>query len=194
MVYEGATTKSCPRPTASHYGDCISKGFHFEFLKTGTYWSTHETMESLVNDIVAPYFEKEKVALGLPPSQKAIWQIDLWSVHHSAKFWNWMKTHHPTIILDYVPAGCTGIMQPCDIGVQHIFKHSLKRSYHEDIVRSISQQIDNGTENILFDKQKAVLGDLSVKWIWDGYNAVNMPETIKKVYCFDIKNILRTLT
>lgn len=73
MVYEGATTKSCPRPTASHYGDCISKGFHFEFSKTDTYWSTHETMESLVNNIVAPYFEKEKVALGLPPSQKAIW-------------------------------------------------------------------------------------------------------------------------
>ncbi|KAG1724392.1 uncharacterized protein EDB91DRAFT_1032393, partial [Suillus paluster] len=70
----------------------------------------------------------------------------------------------------------TGVMQPCDVGVQRIFKHSLKWSYHEDIVRSISQQIDNGTENILFDKRKAVLHDLSVKWIWDGYNAVNMPE------------------
>ncbi|KAG1866768.1 hypothetical protein F4604DRAFT_1881797 [Suillus subluteus] len=85
MVYEGATTKSCPRPTASHYDDCISKGFRFKFSKTDTYWSTHETMESLVNNI-APYFEQEKVVLGLPHSQKTIWQIDLWSVHHSVKF------------------------------------------------------------------------------------------------------------
>ncbi|KAG1854739.1 hypothetical protein C8R48DRAFT_576937, partial [Suillus tomentosus] len=72
MIYEGATTKSCPCPTASHYNDCISKGFRFEFSETNTYWSTHKTTESLVNNIIAPYFEQEKVALGLPPSQKAI--------------------------------------------------------------------------------------------------------------------------
>ncbi|KAG1854738.1 hypothetical protein C8R48DRAFT_776634 [Suillus tomentosus] len=73
-------------------------------------------------------------------------------------------------------------MQPCDVDVQHIFKHSLKRSYHEDIVRSISQQIDNSTENILFDKRKAVLRDLSVKWIWDDYNAVNRPKIVRKAF------------
>ncbi|KAG6380264.1 hypothetical protein JVT61DRAFT_8356 [Boletus reticuloceps] len=52
-----------------------------------TYWSTYETTESLVDNIIALYFETEKKALGLLPTQKAIWQIDVWSVHCSKKFW-----------------------------------------------------------------------------------------------------------
>ncbi|KAG2054946.1 hypothetical protein BDR06DRAFT_982203 [Suillus hirtellus] len=86
IIYKGAMMKSCPHLTALHYDNCISEGFCFKFLKTNTYWSTHETMESLVDNIIAPYFEQVKAALGLPPLQKAIWQIDMWSVHCSAKF------------------------------------------------------------------------------------------------------------
>jgi hypothetical protein len=28
---------------------------------------------------------------------------------------------HPNIILDFVPAGCTGVWQACYIGIQRIF-------------------------------------------------------------------------
>ena len=63
MVYQGSTTKSCPQPTPAHYNECISHRFQFECLKTDTYWSTHATMESLVNNIIVPYFEAEKKGL-----------------------------------------------------------------------------------------------------------------------------------
>ncbi|KAF8120186.1 hypothetical protein EV363DRAFT_1112668, partial [Boletus edulis] len=45
LIYQGATSKSCPRPTAAHYNECVSSGFRFECSKTDTYWSTQETME-----------------------------------------------------------------------------------------------------------------------------------------------------
>jgi hypothetical protein len=75
-------------------------------------------MKSLVNDIIAPYFSEQKKKLGLPETQKSIWQIDVWSVHGSQEFRDWMKKTHPNIILHYVPAGCTGVFQPCDVGIQ----------------------------------------------------------------------------
>jgi hypothetical protein len=59
IVYQGATTKSCPRSTATHYNERISHGFQFECSKTDTYWSTQETMKSLVNNIIAVIFLSE---------------------------------------------------------------------------------------------------------------------------------------
>ncbi|KIK73844.1 hypothetical protein PAXRUDRAFT_90205, partial [Paxillus rubicundulus Ve08.2h10] len=109
LIYQGSTTKSCPQSTVPCYDECISHGFLFECSKTDTYWSTQETMKSLVNNIIAPYFDTEKDTLGLPLLQKAIWQIDVWSVHCSQQFRTWMKEFHPTIVLQFVPGGCTSI-------------------------------------------------------------------------------------
>lgn len=138
-------------------------------------------MKSLVDNIIALYFNAAKKALGLPPSQKVIWQIDVWSIHHSKQFCTWMREYHPSIILQFVPGGCTGILQPCDVGIQHIFKHSLKQSYSEDIIIIMTAQIDNGVEELIFNKQCGFLRDLSMKWVWDTYRAVNKPEIVKKV-------------
>ncbi|KAF8231623.1 hypothetical protein L208DRAFT_1276086 [Tricholoma matsutake] len=98
-------------------------------------------MGSFVNKILAQYFDEEKIALHLPLSQKALWSIDVWSVHRSDEFQNWMKKMHPTIILDFIPGGCTGVAQPCDVGIQRPWKLSIKRSYHEDIISEIVDQL-----------------------------------------------------
>jgi hypothetical protein len=181
LIYQGATTKSCPQSTAPCYEECVSHSFRFEFSKTDTYWSTQETMESLVDKVIAPYFDAEKKALGLPPTQKAIWQIDVWSVHRLAKFQSWMKKYHPSIIVQFVPGGCTGVLQPCNIGIQRVFKHALKRSYHEDIVKMMTAQIESGAEQLVFNKRCGLLRDLSIKWVWDTYKAVNKLDIVKKV-------------
>ncbi|KAF9220990.1 hypothetical protein BS17DRAFT_847189 [Gyrodon lividus] len=108
-------------------------------------------MKLLVNNIIAPYLDTEKDMLGLPPSQKAIWQIDIWSIHHLQQFHMWMKEFHLTIVLQFMPGGCTSILQPCDVGIQWVFKHLLKHSYHADIM-TMTTQIERGVENLVFDK------------------------------------------
>ena len=52
-----------------------------------------------------------------------------------------MRTNHPTIILNYVPGGCTKIHQPCDVGIQQPLKLSIKKSYHEDVVQELMLQV-----------------------------------------------------
>jgi hypothetical protein len=117
-VYQGYSDVSCPDKSAKHYNDATAAGFKFGYSKSKTYWSNQRTMQSLVNDIIAPYFDEQKAKLGLPPSQKSLWQIDVWSVHRSKEFRRWLRANHPTIILDYVPGGCTGVWQACDVGIQ----------------------------------------------------------------------------
>ena len=92
-----------------------------------------------------------------------------------------MKVHHPNIIMHYVPAGCTGVFQACDVGIQQIFKHSLKCSYHQDVVAEILQQIDKGDESITVEKKLGVMRDRSVGWLWDALETLNNEQTIKKV-------------
>ena len=75
-------------------------------------------MKSLVNDIIAPYFDRKTKELELPKTQCSLWTIDCWSVHKSEEFRNWMKKEHSDIIISFVPGGCTGIWQPLNVGIQ----------------------------------------------------------------------------
>ncbi|KDR76039.1 hypothetical protein GALMADRAFT_25286, partial [Galerina marginata CBS 339.88] len=59
-IYVGKTPVSCPSPKAPQYDDAKKLGFRMLPSKTATYWSTHETMQDLVEKIIAPYFEKTK--------------------------------------------------------------------------------------------------------------------------------------
>ena len=116
-------------------------------------------MHTFVNNILAPSFAHRKTEFGLPLEQKALWQIDMWSVHCSEEFRVWMKANHPNIILDFVPGGCTGVHQPCDVGIQRPLKLSIR---HEDIVAEFVSQLNNGSTILKIDDSIGVLRDRSV--------------------------------
>ena len=180
-IYSGKTERSRPSYKSPHYSELIDAGFLLEESGTTTYWSNHQTMHSFIDRILAPYFEQEKVKLGLPPSQKSLWTIDVWSVHRSKEFRNWMKGNHPNIILDYVPGGCTGVAQPCDVGIQRPLKLSMKRTYHEDIITEVLKQIDAKSEVINIDSRLPTLRDQSTHWIWNAYKVISNKALVKKV-------------
>jgi hypothetical protein len=117
-IYKGMTKRSLPESSTAHYNNALSAGFLLEFSGTKTYWLNQQTMRSFVDNILAPYFDNEKLKLHLPPCQKVLWQINVWSVHRSNEFRDWMKEYHPRIILNFVPGNCTGVHQPCDVGIQ----------------------------------------------------------------------------
>jgi hypothetical protein len=147
-IYVGKSNHSCPRPNpTNHHKDAIAAGFRFEFSGMDIYWSNQHTMRDFVDHMLAPYFERMKVELGQPPQQRSLWQIDVGSVHHLKEFLDWMHTNHPTIVIDFVPGGCTGIAQPCDVSIQRLFKHVTNRAYLEDVVAAILTQIDGKADD-----------------------------------------------
>ncbi|KAG6823766.1 hypothetical protein H0H92_009110, partial [Tricholoma furcatifolium] len=181
-IYAGKSRRSLPNADAPFYAEAIAAGFHFEFSNTDTYWSNQQTMRNFVNNILAPYFDDVKREKGLPPTQKAMWTIDVWSVHRSVEFITWMKENHSSIILDFVPGNCTGVAQPCDVGIQRPLKLSTKRSYHEDIVEDFLQQMKGGAEKLIVEKRVGVMRDRSVRWLWNAFTAVNRVDLIQKAF------------
>ena len=180
-IFQGKTKLSLPAASSPNYDDAMKAGFKFEFSGTKTYWSNQETMRAFVNDILAPYFDGCKIELGLPIAQKSLWQIDVWSVHRSEEFRDWMHTKHPNIVIDFVPGGCTGVHQPCDVGIQRPLKLSARKSYHEDIVNDFLKELDKGNPTPRLNDSLGVIRDRSVRWMWNAYRALNNKELVKKV-------------
>lgn len=182
-IHKGQNEKSLPSLNSRSRFESENAGFLFELSKTATYWSTIATMQNFVNVTLAPYFDNMRKDLGLAHDQIALWLIDCWSVHRSKEFLDWMASKHPLIAVMFIPAGLTGLFQPCDVGLQRIFKHSLKKSAHEDVVREVLNQLKAGraVQNIKIDTGIKVLRDRTVHWIWTAYQSLNKPHIITKV-------------
>jgi hypothetical protein len=192
-VFEGLTDKSCPNPAARHYANCIEAGFRLvPSEKKGNHWSNQQTMRHFVNEILAPYFDAQKALISRPQSQKSLWIIDVWSVHRSEEFMSWMRDKHPTILIDFVPGGCTGMAQPLDVGVNRPFKQSIKVSYHADLVDDfLGQMKDNESDGELkFDAHIGALRDASIGWIWNAYRVIQNKVLIEKVRNIPLDMIL----
>ena len=78
------------------------------------------------------------------------------------------------------------------MGIQWIFKHSLKWSYHEDVVADILTQLDHQLEKIVVNKKLGVVWNQSVSWLWNAYEVLNNTAIAKKVcyHYFDPKTTL----
>jgi hypothetical protein len=180
-VYEGKTEQSTPSASAANRRDCDDTGFSFVFSgKTGNHWSNQHTMRQWINEVLVPYLKSLRQQLGLDPSQKALLIIDIWSVHRSAEFQDWLRETHPDILVDFVPGGCTGVGQPLDMGLNWPFKHAVKVAYHSWLVDMLLEQRRKG-EKLDLDTGLPVLRDASVRWIWQGYKAIQNKELILKV-------------
>jgi len=180
-IYGGKTMKSCPSPDASLYDEAEQLNFRMLPSKSGNYWSTHETMQDLVNEIIAPYFDATKAELGLDNDQLSIWKIDCWSVHKSDRFLSWMKINHPNIYVSFVPGGCTGVWQPLDVGIQRVMKLSMRRSAHRDVVKEVQDQLTKGITDIKVDTTVGTLRDRSVGWVVNAIHDLDRPDLILKV-------------
>jgi len=84
-------------------------------------------------------------------------------------------------MVDFVPGGCTGVHQPCDVGIQRPLKLSMRKSYHETIVNELLTKFDKGNTAPDLKDTLGVLCDCSVRWMWNAYKALSNKELVKKV-------------
>ncbi|KZT10423.1 uncharacterized protein LAESUDRAFT_627188, partial [Laetiporus sulphureus 93-53] len=77
-------------------------------------------------------FNRQKEIYKLPDNQACILRLDVWSVHRGQEFYNWLPATCPWILREYVPGGCTGLFQPCDVGINRPLKHAIRQVVNED--------------------------------------------------------------
>ena len=165
------------------YGEAMQLGFCFKFSGNNTYWANISTMKSFVMKILVPYFNSEKEWLSLDPLRECIWQLDVWPVHASLKFCTWLYQKYPWIILDYVPGGCTGLWQPCNVSIQHMLKHAVKRSQQSAAINEVYSQLQSGVDegHIKLDTKLGVLRDCVPQTLVYTFRTMNHCNRIQKV-------------
>jgi hypothetical protein len=154
-------------------------------LNKKTYWSNQDTMQQWVTNILVPFWMSVKSNNGLPPDQACMLQLDCWSVHCNSKFWLWLESSYPWIVLDYIPRGCTGIWQPMDVGLQKPFKACIKHMQNKDVVLETMEKLDLAEhhDNALeLDDTIGTLQDHSVSWFIDAMDCVQDPVLVKKAF------------
>jgi hypothetical protein len=145
-------------------------------------------MKAWVTKILEPYWRLKMVEFNMP-KQECILQLDVWKVHRGQEFMGWMKGNYPWISLEFVPGGCTGLFQPCDVGIQHPLKLSIKRHQQVDIVNETLIQFQKGVapESVKFNLKLGCLRDRSVNWMVLAYHEINKPSIVLQVFFIPCK-------
>lgn len=97
-----------------------------------------------------------------------------------------MAAEHSNIQLKYVPGGCMGIWQACDVKIQRVFKHVICQAAQADMIAEVLLGLEKDVlgKNILAihpTKSLPVIRNQSVGWLNKAYHAVNNPTFVKKV-------------
>lgn len=91
------------------------------------------------------------------------------------------------------PGGCTGVAQPCDVGIQRPFKHITNQAYLEDVVNETLTQIDANAATVRVDQQIEKLRNASVGWLWKAYEGLNKHDIVQKVSANNTDNAISNL-
>ncbi|KAG8786824.1 hypothetical protein FRC12_016212 [Ceratobasidium sp. 428] len=184
VIYAGKTARCTPDASSAGFACAQESGIRFVPSGTTSYWSSLETMQLYVTDHLVPYFLDQIRINNLPANQRCVFQIDCWSVHWSAKFRNWMAANYPWIVLQYVPGGCTGLFQACDVGIQRLLKLAIRQACHEDMVQETLDLLEAGADpsEIANDTTLKTLRNRSVHWVLEGYNSINNSDLVKKAF------------
>jgi len=128
-------------------------------------------MKLYIEKIIVPYVQRKKVGLKLPSSQQALCIIDGFRAQCTIDVIKLLDHHAIDIV--YVPANCTGELQPLDLSVNKPVKHFIKQRFQEWYAEQIVQQKEDGS-NI-----KPIAGfpmrqmkPLGAKWIMEAYDYI----------------------
>ena len=120
-------------------------GFRFEPSGVpGNHWSNITTMKSYVRNVLSVYFNK-KVD---PQTENSSMSLDSQLLFSSslAGIPQLDAGKLPWILVRYVPGGCTGVFQPCDVGIQQILKHAMKETALSHIAKETVTHLTNNKD------------------------------------------------
>lgn len=182
IIMKGVTVRSLPSQGSPDYQESIRLGFQWS-LNRDSAWSNIPQLHELLYHIIVPFFEERKRDLGYPDDQECFIILDCWAVHRSLEFRELVFDQWPWLRLRFVPGGCTGLGQPCDVGIQRVYKHSIRRSQLDDIVREMTAHLERGgtPETLKLDTTIGTLRDRSPRWFIKAYKDTDNPELVRKV-------------
>jgi hypothetical protein len=130
VVYQGTTNRRHP---TFNFPD----GWHV--THTRNHWSNEEPTKQFVLEILVPYFKAQREALDLQPDHPALTLLDVFAAHRTAAVRDLFREHNIQVI--YVPASCTGELQPLNVSGDASFKATLKELFSAWYTTQVEDQL-----------------------------------------------------
>jgi hypothetical protein len=113
----------------------------------------------------------------LPESAKCNIYFDCWRVYGSADMLSWLKDTYTWLIVIFVSAGYTGIFQPCDVGLQRVYKHHIWLAANNYFITMVRSKVEEGVcpEEVKLSTALHPLRDVTAAWVLHSINHVNQP-------------------
>ncbi|KAL3701234.1 hypothetical protein R1sor_019256 [Riccia sorocarpa] len=168
VIFEGKSDRSCPKGPEAR--NLRVNGFHLTF--SPSHWTTVHTFRDFVEFVLVPWLKATCESLHRnPDTQKMVWLVDVYSIHISKEFRDWLALKYPNICLLFVPANCTSKLQPADVILMRPFKCGIQRQW-EMAVDEITGQMQNGIspETATLPNQVGPLRNLLCGWLYQAYN------------------------
>ena len=96
---------------------------------TVNHWCNEETVKLYIKKVIVPFVQRKKDELKLNSSQRALCIIDGFRAHCTSDVVNLLDRHGIDVV--YVPANCTGELQPLDLSVNKSVKDIIKQCFQE---------------------------------------------------------------
>ncbi|XP_019621181.1 PREDICTED: uncharacterized protein LOC109467604 [Branchiostoma belcheri] len=120
LLYQGKTDACHPK---------FSFPSEWDIYHSESHCSNVDTMHWYADTILIPYMEAQREALGLDAEQPGLAIFDVFKAHRNQALLEKLKQHN--ILAVFVPASCTGELQPldCDGGVNYVLKKELRQRF-----------------------------------------------------------------
>ena len=133
-IWAGKTTNCHPPSAAKPPGVLWSH--------TKSHWQDEQTYLDVFQHIFIPYRLRTIARLNLNDDQKMLVKLDLHYSHKTEALKRLCDENH--IVLLYVPAKCTDILQECDVVLNGPFKAALKREFRDYLHERLAAHLAAG--------------------------------------------------
>lgn len=125
-----------------------------------SHWSTESTMLEYIDKVLVPYVTQTRQKLELAMDHPALALFDVFKAHRCDTVLEKLRQNH--IHQVFIPAGCTGELQPLDVSVNEQFKVSMKAHFARWYSTEVKESLDQGPEvaSIRIDLRASVLKPL----------------------------------
>ena len=114
---------------------------------------------------ITPYVSSIRQALDLPEDQPALAIFDVFAAHRSHRVLDMLKSNNIHQI--FVPASCTGKLQPLDVGINDQFKILLQQEFSLWYANEVQEAMRKGVaiSDIKVDVRASLMKPLHGNWL-----------------------------
>ena len=121
-------------------------------------------MMEYADKILIPHVKRQRSRYNLP-NQTALAIFDIFAAHRTEDFLGKLRQNNISVI--FVPAGCTGEVQPLDVAVNDVFKKKLKSKFTVWYSECVQKELLAGkdVDEIHINLNGIIVKPLNARWV-----------------------------